>query len=800
MHFLALSYLLGLGAILWMGVKSSHLHWSRALIAIFLLLWAVLILTAQVLSLFAAINVTWAYIGLSMLIAVAISAGLRLIVPERDLTFREFPSPFGPRLTAYVSRFLIVTGALAVLGNLVLAYGLLPANADSIVYRFPRAYWYFGSGSLRHFSNVADPRAIYYPFNGTLGYLPLIHFRWGPNSFSLPSLVCWIVVAQTTYLFARNLGGPRVAAAATAWLVALTPNVLVQALSTNDEILAAAPLLAGLFFLHRWFHGRQLFDVVLGAIGLGISAGTKLHVSFYWPLLLAIVIALVVHHRTVAREARAWLNGRALTALAVTATVVVVLSFSFVFYNFLATGHLMNWDFSAQLLNQPFSLRAAIQTPILYASQIVLTPVADLHLAFGSASRAEHYAAFNAVLAPLFRWVDNGPDFVSVGYRFTGVNSASAVVFNEQTLFIGFTWLIALIAGITLAGRRWPDGLWARFHLAALPVWFLSFAASTRYIEGFTVYLGYAVIVSGPALVYAFAPIGRRGFDRFRWVVVTLVFAAHAYLAVSILFTSSPRNLIVLARASHLPLSRGFASEKSVQEEVARATSGVYSHSFVWGQPYWATMAYHPEIRQLLRASPEPAEIPSPLPSDPDPVAFRYSRFVLMPTPDDQHLHVYQIPQWPAWGYVAFRIPDKSSPGLTWVGNLNFSLGPEWLFATGNGVETRYPGRDRYIALNFYELSAFCHDAKPILKIAPIIYGLGPREILAFRYEIRINGTLVDRTDWNRTSYAELSTVGLGSDNGVLTIFVRNEDAGGTVTSADVLLRSTKSPEAASSP
>ncbi len=49
MYISALVYLLALSAILAAGVKSPQLGWLRAGLAVFLLVWAVLILTAQLL-------------------------------------------------------------------------------------------------------------------------------------------------------------------------------------------------------------------------------------------------------------------------------------------------------------------------------------------------------------------------------------------------------------------------------------------------------------------------------------------------------------------------------------------------------------------------------------------------------------------------------------------------------------------------------------------------------------------------------------------------------------------------------
>ena len=322
--------------------------------------------------------------------------------------FRRFNPPSARERRTRLAWFLAVTGTLVLVGDLVLAYGLLPANPDSIVYRFPRAYWYFGQGSLMHISNNAEPRPLYYPFNGTLAYLPLIHFQLGPRSFFAQSLLSWLVVGLATYSFARDLGGPRVIAAATAWLICLTPNVQIQALSTNDEIIAAAPLLVGLYFLHRWYHGRQLFDALIGVVGVSISVGAKLHAMFYWPLLIGVAVMLVVHYRAVLREARNWLSIRGMSALAVIVLLGAVFSLSFIAYNYASAGRPTAWEFNDLLLNKPFNWHAALQTIVLYVSQIIVTPIADLHLVVDPTPRALHYETFNRIFAPLYSWVDNG--------------------------------------------------------------------------------------------------------------------------------------------------------------------------------------------------------------------------------------------------------------------------------------------------------------------------------------------------------------------------------------------------------
>ena len=789
MPFIALIYLSLLAAIFLCAIKSKGMPPIAVLVATFVLVWADVVLTAQILSLFSALNLTLLFVLLSISIAFIAAVGLHRLAPHQPLYVQPFATFLPPRLIGLASLFIGATAALLVFGDLILAYSLLPANPDSIVYRFPRAYWYLAQGSLGHFSNTGDPRAIYYPFNGTLAYLPLIYFQLEPRFFVLPSLLSWFVCGLTTYAFARNLGGSRFASAATAWIICFTPNVFLQSLSTNDDIIAAVPLLIGLFFLHRWYLDRQILNLVLGIMAVGLSAGTKLHVVFYLPLLLAIAMAILFHWRS-AVEDLATLARHHIVAVLGAVGIAAVFAFSFLAYNYISAGQLTAWQFNAQVLNQPFNWRVALQTNALYLAQTVLTPIADLHIAFNVTQRAHHYESFNRIFAPLFTWVSNSKEFVSVSYRFSGVASPSAKVFNQQTIFIGFTWAVWLVAAARVfSARRTPNVIWGRFHIASWPIWFVAFASSMRYIEGVTVYLAYATIISAPALVFAFAPIVGARLNLLRWLAIAFVAVTHFFFALNILFTSSPNNLFVVWKAPKLPISRGFEIDDDVLAEIAKAKHGIVERAWTWGKPTWAFMAYYPNIRHYSASIPTVIEPFRGVPKRTEPYEVSSSRFVAMPSPDDKRLNIYSFLQQPRWGDVAIRIPDKPSPGLTWIGDLRFSLGPEWVFAAGNAVASRHPGHDKFIVLNFHEVSDFGHDPQPFINVGGVFYGLGPTDDLEFRYETHVGGVLTDQTDWNPSPLAKLKIDDLSSDNGVLTVFVRN-DATGSVTKKDVSLRS----------
>ena len=148
--------------------------------------------------------------------------------------------------------------------------------------------------------------------------------------------------------------------------------------------------------------------------------------------------------------------------------------------------------------------------------------------------------------------------------------------------------------------------------------------------------------------------------------------------------------------------------------------------------------------------------------------------------------------QAPAYGNaIVLRIPDKESPGLTLIGGIVSGFIANWVFAAGNQVETRHPGRDKYVVLIFHESMEFGRNSRPEIKIYPIIYGLGENDDLKFRFELTIGGKLVGSSDWQPAPSIDFQAIDLHPGNGVLTAFVRNDNAGGTVRSTDVLLEST---------
>lgn len=779
------------------GVRVTRLPTLTAIVATAVIVWTNLVVSGHVLSLFAKLNVVWLYLCVSLGLGLLSAFGLRRAMPRADPGPQTDWPPF-PYEQALIWFFLVTGAAFAGLTVLIAATHIA-SNPDTIVYRFPRIFWYLAKGSLEHFSAGTDPRIVYYPLNGVLLYWPLAIYQFQPVWFNAPTVIVWGVVAVTTYAFSRELGAPRVWALASAWLIVLTPNVLAQAVATNDEIIAAGALSAGLLFLFRWSRRGALFDFLLGVAGVCLSIGTKLHAYFYWPYLVVLTVVMLVNWRAVLAALAPLVSWRGAAAILASGAIAAVMVLSFILFNLRATGQIMHFELARQVLNSPFNMLVSLQTVAVYAAQIALTPFADMTIVDGMGSyRIPLYTGFNEVFAPYFKWVNNGPAFMSVGYRFTGVVSSQAALFNEHTLMLGLNWLAALICAAWLVVHRGGKiSHWALWIALSSFAWFIGWAGSTKYIEGIGVYIAYAAIVAAPATAFAFAPIRSRIWSNLRWLALVLVAISHLMTAYNVMFSNTGRSATGFAaafvRSLPIPISVGFLVEESVKVELARPKAAITHHTINWGQPNWAFMAFNPSVPSLLQNG--NAAYPGSDAADDRERFLALSRSLHMPGVDDRTLHVYPIRKFPAYGNIPLRITGKASPGLTWIGNLQFVLGPEWVFAAGDGVETRHPGRDNYIVFSFYEVSSFGHDAKPIIQVSPQLYGLGARDQLEFRYVVTINGVEIDRTDWSFSPMATLKTDGLTATNGVLRIEVRNKARDNAIDSIDVALRSVMPPE-----
>ncbi|HEX8168854.1 MAG TPA: hypothetical protein VF601_24085 [Beijerinckiaceae bacterium] len=743
------------------ALRPSRLDWISRLNVTIVIAWANLVLTAIVLS-------PGSALGRPLLFALAstaLAAVSALLVRGARLQPAPAAAPLPsvlddrPRLCRFLLVFLIVTGGLILLGNLIVALAYLPNNPDTETYRLPRIYWYRDAGSLAHFASGIDPRAIFYPFNGTLLQFPIALYHWTNRLFSLVPFAAWCVVGLTAFRIARDLGASRAVAVGTAWLAALTPGAMVQATSTNDEILAAFPLLIGVQFALRFRRTFAVADLCLALVGAALSVGTKLHAVFYWPFILAGLGWLGFRFARGERWPLVWPTRRRAALTASVLALCAVLAAGFMVPNWRGAGTLMEPSYSAQILNKPFKPTAGLQNLVLHAVQTALSPLPDLNPSKLLEQRQAFHAAFNRAFAPLFAWVNQGPDYMSVSYRFVGPSQSTGWYLGENSVDLGFSWLL-LIAGLVAAVRlRDLGGIALGCAFAA---WFVTYCLMTRYIEGFSVYLAYAFIVSSPVLAFAFA---RTGGTALRLALLAFVAVTHLVLDLNVLRFNLSRNLPAAVHAPGWPVNPPQVDAAVV--EAIKAHGGARFMSNHWEVAYWKLIAPYKEGRYAV-GSPH--------------------------LPDPAHLNIYSVQKMPVYNAVPVRIPDKRSPGLTLIGSYGSAYGPEWAFGMGAGIEGRAPSRSGYIVLEVAEATNYGQETATTLDVQPWVWGLFPDDGLQFRYVLKAPGGEETVSDWAEAPARKLPkppSLAAGIAGATLTIAVRRRDGAGTPVVADFPLGST---------
>jgi hypothetical protein len=714
--FIGVCHIAALAFMTLAALRSSALDWITRLNAAIVVGWANLVLTALILSPLSALGRPLAFAAVSTGLAI-LSAPLLARSGLRPLAPTALPSILDdrPRLARLLLWFFLATGALILLGNLIIALAYLPNNPDTVTYRLSRIYWYRDAGSLAHFGSGIDPRAIFYPFNGTLLQLPIALYHWTNRLFSLVPFAAWCVVGLTTFRIARDLGASRTVAVGTAWLACLTPGVMVQATSTNDEILAAFVLLIGVHFAVRFYRGRAAADLCLALVAAALSIGTKLHAVFYWAFAVAGFGWLAWRLARGERWPLVWPTRRRAVLAAATLAVCAVLAGAFAVSNWRATGQPMETSFSDQVLNKPFKLAAGAQNLVLHAAQIALSPLPDLNPTKDIQQRLAFHTAFNKAFAGLFAWVNQGPEYMSVSYRFVGPSQSSGWYLNENAVDVGFAWLLVAAALAVAVRRRHPIGIALG---SAFLAWLVTYSLMTRYIEGFSVYLAYAFIVSGPVLAFAWVRTGP-GMPVVRTVLLALTVATHLVLDLNILRYNISRNLPTAVYAKAWPVNPPDVDE--AVKEAIRANGGAKLMVTHWEVAYWNLIAPYKEGKYSTASA---------------------------HNPDPNWLNIFSYQKIPLYNYVPIRIPQKRTPGLTLIGSYSSAYGPEWAFGSGRGIDGTIASRSRYVVLELAEQTSFGHVTATTLDVQPTVWGLSPEDGLQFRYTVKSPAGETTVSDW----------------------------------------------------
>lgn len=187
------------------------------------------------------------------------------------------PAPAEPLLSRLLggAAFALLAGwsvAAAWLGSAIPSDG-----RDTLTFHLPEAVRWLQTGTIWRVDQFEPLLAnAYYPQNGDALNLALLVPFHSDAFVRVLSVASLLVLALAVYALARELRAPRGAAALGAALVASLPiSVLTAEEGAKTDLWCIAALAVAGLFLIRHLRTRAGADLMLGALALGLGAGTK---------------------------------------------------------------------------------------------------------------------------------------------------------------------------------------------------------------------------------------------------------------------------------------------------------------------------------------------------------------------------------------------------------------------------------------------------------------------------------------------------------------------------------------------
>jgi len=256
----------------------------RYLCAFFITTLAEIILTGNILGLFHQLNNKTAWIVVQI-VFLLISWALWLLFKPRNLFSIHFEKPNFHTLHFLQKFALILLCIVVVIGYVVLAYLILvvpPNNNDSMLVHLVRVGYWLQHGSFTPWNSIIE-RQVIYPYNAQIVLLWTILFQGSDLFAAFLQFFSVLFTALGIYCIGREIGGSRFQASMVALFYLTFPQVILQATTTQDDLVITCFLILGSYFFIRWYSQgyTQKFDLILACLSLMIALGIK-PTAFYF--------------------------------------------------------------------------------------------------------------------------------------------------------------------------------------------------------------------------------------------------------------------------------------------------------------------------------------------------------------------------------------------------------------------------------------------------------------------------------------------------------------------------------------
>ncbi len=267
------------------------------LIYIFVLAFAQIVMTFEILSLFSAIKEIWVLGANVLFFAGTAFAWFKKGTPVWSLEFADFRNRLNNSLKLDKSLMWLYVGFLVLIIGAILLNTIMPiTNADAQGYHAARSLFWIAQGNLNHFV-VADIRALCLPINSEILYSWVLLFIKKDIFLGYFSFVGYILAIISLYNIFTYLGFCTRRKLWIIFILSSFASVLVQLSGTETDIIVAGLVSSAIFLFWYGLKNDKLVPIFMAALSYALAMGTKTPAIMTIPAVGLFFTGLCFYHK-----------------------------------------------------------------------------------------------------------------------------------------------------------------------------------------------------------------------------------------------------------------------------------------------------------------------------------------------------------------------------------------------------------------------------------------------------------------------------------------------------------------------